>query len=109
MLLSGESYEMAEQMKDVLEGYTQFHHFNRRELNLIEALRTLRMLAPCRMAGKTLAGPGLSHCFSVVRRAPLLGRPGAWPAGTTGPDAGRANTTTLLADCSPTVLSVGSQ
>ncbi|MGA9572875.1 MAG: serine/threonine protein kinase, partial [Lysobacterales bacterium] len=44
MLLSGDNYEMAEQMNDVLEGYTQFYHFNRRELNLIEALRTLRML-----------------------------------------------------------------
>jgi Ser/Thr protein kinase RdoA (MazF antagonist) len=32
-------------MKDVLEGYTQFHRFDRRELNLIEALRRLRHAA----------------------------------------------------------------
>lgn len=44
MLLSGEVNEMAHQMKDVLEGYTQFWHFDHRELHLIEALRTLRML-----------------------------------------------------------------
>jgi Ser/Thr protein kinase RdoA (MazF antagonist) len=44
MLLSGEADEMAGQMKDVLEGYTQFWHFDRRELHLVEALRTLRML-----------------------------------------------------------------
>jgi len=44
MLVSGDSFEMAAQMKDVLEGYTQFHHFNFRELHLLEALRTLRML-----------------------------------------------------------------
>jgi Ser/Thr protein kinase RdoA (MazF antagonist) len=44
MLLSGETDEMAGQMKDVLEGYTGFWNFDRRELHLIEALRTLRML-----------------------------------------------------------------
>ncbi|MEN8214126.1 MAG: serine/threonine protein kinase [Pseudomonadota bacterium] len=44
MLLSGETPEMAAQMKEVLEGYTQFHTFNLQELHLIEALRTLRML-----------------------------------------------------------------
>ena len=44
MLLSGEPHEMALQMKDVLDGYRQFHAFNLQELHLIEALRTLRML-----------------------------------------------------------------
>ena len=44
MLLSGDEDEMAAQMKDVLEGYTQFHDFDLRELQLIEPLRTLRML-----------------------------------------------------------------
>ena len=44
MLLSGEAHEMAAQMQDVLDGYTRFHDFNLRELQLIEALRTLRML-----------------------------------------------------------------
>jgi len=44
MLLSGDVDEMALQMKDILDGYREFHHFNPGELNLIEALRTLRML-----------------------------------------------------------------
>ena len=44
MLLSGERYEMERQLADVLEGYTQFCDFDRRELHLVEALRTLRML-----------------------------------------------------------------
>lgn len=44
MLLSGERYEMERQMADVLEGYTSFCDFDFRELQLIEALRTLRML-----------------------------------------------------------------
>jgi len=44
MLLSGERFEMERQMADVLEGYTSFCDFDFRELQLIEALRTLRML-----------------------------------------------------------------
>jgi Ser/Thr protein kinase RdoA (MazF antagonist) len=44
MLLSGEAAEMALQMSDIIEGYEVFREFDRRELNLLEALRTLRML-----------------------------------------------------------------
>jgi Ser/Thr protein kinase RdoA (MazF antagonist) len=44
MLLSGDRHEMETQLADILEGYTQFCDFDRRELQLIEALRTLRML-----------------------------------------------------------------
>ena len=44
MLLSGERHEMEDQLADILEGYRQFCDFNPAELQLIEALRTLRML-----------------------------------------------------------------
>jgi Ser/Thr protein kinase RdoA (MazF antagonist) len=44
MLLSGDCREMEHQLADVIEGYSQFCDFNLRELLLIEALRTLRML-----------------------------------------------------------------
>jgi Ser/Thr protein kinase RdoA (MazF antagonist) len=44
MLLSGARAEMAEQLKELLQGYTQFTNFDRRELVLIESLRTLRMM-----------------------------------------------------------------
>ena len=44
MLLSGEAHEMALQMSEIIEGYEMFREFDRRELNLLEALRTLRML-----------------------------------------------------------------
>ena len=44
MLLSGEAGEMEEQMRDILEGYRDFKDFDLRELQLIEPLRTLRML-----------------------------------------------------------------
>jgi Ser/Thr protein kinase RdoA (MazF antagonist) len=44
MLLSGEREAMTRQLSDVLAGYEDFHDFDRRELHLIEALRTLRLL-----------------------------------------------------------------
>jgi Ser/Thr protein kinase RdoA (MazF antagonist) len=72
MLLSGESYEMAEQMKYVLEGYTQFHHFNLRELNLIEALRTLRMLHHAAWLAKRWQDPAFPIAF------PWFGEPRYW-------------------------------
>jgi Ser/Thr protein kinase RdoA (MazF antagonist) len=72
MLLSGENYEMAEQMKDVLEGYTQFHDFNRRELNLIEALRTLRMLHHAAWLAKRWQDPAFPIAF------PWFGEPRYW-------------------------------
>jgi Ser/Thr protein kinase RdoA (MazF antagonist) len=44
MLLSGTPTEMARQLGEVVEAYEEFCDFNRRELHLIEALRTLRLL-----------------------------------------------------------------
>jgi Ser/Thr protein kinase RdoA (MazF antagonist) len=44
MLLSGDRPAMAGQLQDVLAGYEDFFEFNPRELNLVEALRTLRMI-----------------------------------------------------------------
>lgn len=44
MLLSGERGDMARQLSDLLAGYEDFFDFNPRELYLIEALRTLRLI-----------------------------------------------------------------
>ncbi len=44
MLLSGDRMRQATQLDIVLEGYEQFFNFNLAELQLIESLRTLRML-----------------------------------------------------------------
>ena len=44
MLLSGERAEMTRQLGDVLAGYEDFYDFDARELHLVEALRTLRLL-----------------------------------------------------------------
>ena len=44
MLLSGERQERSAQLATLLAGYEDFFEFNPRELHLIEALRTLRLL-----------------------------------------------------------------
>jgi Ser/Thr protein kinase RdoA (MazF antagonist) len=44
MLLSGDNQEMELQLADIIEGYRQFCPFDRCELQLVEALRSLRML-----------------------------------------------------------------
>ncbi|MBZ0093374.1 MAG: serine/threonine protein kinase, partial [Sulfuricellaceae bacterium] len=44
MLLSGERAEMARQLADLLAGYEDFCDFDSRELHLVEALRTLRLI-----------------------------------------------------------------
>lgn len=44
MLLSGERADMVRQLSDVLAGYEDFCDFDERELHLVEALRTLRLI-----------------------------------------------------------------
>jgi len=44
MLLSGDAEEMGQQFGHVLTGYETFREFDDRELHLIEALRTLRLI-----------------------------------------------------------------
>ena len=44
MLLSGDRAAMGLQLRAVLDGYEQFMDFDRRELNILEPLRTLRLI-----------------------------------------------------------------
>jgi Ser/Thr protein kinase RdoA (MazF antagonist) len=44
MLLSGDTQDMTRQLVEVLDGYRDFMDFDRRELQLIEPLRTLRLI-----------------------------------------------------------------
>jgi Ser/Thr protein kinase RdoA (MazF antagonist) len=44
MLLSGDRRDMTRQLADLLAGYEDFMEFNERELHLVEALRTLRLI-----------------------------------------------------------------
>jgi Ser/Thr protein kinase RdoA (MazF antagonist) len=63
MLLSGDREEMEEQLADVLEGYCQFCDFNPRELQLIEALRTLRMLHHAAWLARRWEDPAFPAAF----------------------------------------------
>jgi Ser/Thr protein kinase RdoA (MazF antagonist) len=72
MLLSGDTYEMAQQMAHVLEGYRQFCHFDTRELQLIEALRTLRMLHHAAWLARRWEDPAFPIAF------PWFGDPRYW-------------------------------
>lgn len=44
MMLSGEPQEQALQLRSILKGYQQFCHFEYSQLNLIESLRTMRII-----------------------------------------------------------------
>jgi len=44
MLLNGSRQDMTAQIADLLDGYTEFYEFEPRELQLVEALRTMRLL-----------------------------------------------------------------
>lgn len=44
MFMSGDRSEQTPQLNELLKGYTQFRNFDARELNLIEALRSLRIM-----------------------------------------------------------------
>ena len=44
MLLSGDRAQRTAQLSGLLDGYEQFREFDRRELALIEPLRTLRLI-----------------------------------------------------------------
>jgi len=44
MLLSGNEHDVKKQLLHIMDGYEEFYDFNRRELHLVEALRSLRMI-----------------------------------------------------------------
>ena len=61
MLLSGERADMTRQLADVLAGYEDFCDFDPRELHLIEALRTLRLIHYAAWIARRWDDPGLSR------------------------------------------------
>jgi len=63
MLLSGDKPNMTSQLDAVLEGYTQFCDFNPRELHLIEALRTLRLMHYYYWLAKRWEDPAFKMAF----------------------------------------------
>lgn len=63
MLLSGERAEMTEQMCDLLEGYEEFATLELNELQLIEALRSLRMMHYAAWLAKRWDDPAFPLAF----------------------------------------------
>jgi Ser/Thr protein kinase RdoA (MazF antagonist) len=72
MLLSGERESMQRQLGAVLRGYTQFCEFDARELILVEALRTLRLLHYAAWIGARWDDPAFPAAF------PWFGTPRYW-------------------------------
>ena len=69
MLLSGERRDMTMQLADILDGYTEFYDFNPRELNLLEALRTLRMLHYSAWLARRWDDPAFKQAFTWFNTA----------------------------------------
>lgn len=62
-LSGGDRSAMTQQLTDLLDGYTQFHTFNARELHLVEALRTLRMIHYAAWLAERWADPAFPRAF----------------------------------------------
>ena len=63
MLLSGNRRDMAEQLSQLLEGYSQFADFDYRELVLVESLRTLRMIHYSAWLARRWSDPAFPAAF----------------------------------------------
>lgn len=64
MFLTGDRQQQQLQIGEVIEGYNEFSDFNPRELHLIEALRTLRMMHYAAWIARRWDDPAFPHNFS---------------------------------------------
>jgi Ser/Thr protein kinase RdoA (MazF antagonist) len=72
MLVSGEADEIAVQLADLLEGYRTFFDFDVRELRLVEALRSLRIIHYAAWLAERWDDPAFPRSF------PWFGSRGYW-------------------------------
>ena len=72
MLLAGDRATAARQLRALVEGYEQFHGFNREELGLIEPLRTLRLIHYSAWLARRWEDPAFPAAF------PWFGTPRYW-------------------------------
>ncbi len=72
MLLSGDRAQMTRQLGDVLAGYEDFADFDRRELHLVEPLRSLRLLHYSAWIARRWHDPAFPAAF------PWFGTPRYW-------------------------------
>ena len=63
MLLSGERHDQETQLREILEGYEEFCDFDRTELNLIESLRSMRIIHYAGWLAKRWNDPAFPRAF----------------------------------------------
>ena len=63
MFLSGDRNEQTPQLENLLEGYSEFRHFDARELNVLEALRTLRIMHYAAWLARRWQDPAFKSAF----------------------------------------------
>ena len=63
MLVSGDRHSMGQQLGRLLEGYEDFMEFDDRELHIVEALRTLRLLHYCAWLARRWDDPAFPAAF----------------------------------------------
>jgi Ser/Thr protein kinase RdoA (MazF antagonist) len=94
MLLSGERADMVRQMGDVLAGYEDFCDFDPRQLYLVEALRTLRLIHYSAWLARRWDDPAFPAAFpwfntqrywqdrvlELREQVALMDEPPLWPA-----------------------------
>jgi Ser/Thr protein kinase RdoA (MazF antagonist) len=94
MLLSGERPEQTRQLSDVLAGYEDFMDFDPRQLHLVEALRTLRLLHYSAWLARRWDDPAFPAAFAwfnspryweerileLREQIALMDEPPLWPA-----------------------------
>jgi len=94
MLLSGERADRVRQLADVLAGYEDFHAFDARELHLVEALRTLRLIHYSAWIARRWNDPAFPAAFpwfntqrywqdrilELREQIALMDEPPLWPA-----------------------------
>lgn len=74
MLIGGDRAEMTRKLGHLLDGYEQFEELDRRELHLVEALRTLRLLHHSAWIAERWADPAFPAAF------PWFASPRYWEA-----------------------------
>lgn len=63
MLLAGNRTQQSQQLSEILEGYRQFCDFDSTEIQLIEALRSLRLMRYSAWLARRWADPAFPKAF----------------------------------------------
>jgi Ser/Thr protein kinase RdoA (MazF antagonist) len=63
MMLSGDRGRQTAQLAEIVEGYNEFYDFQTKELRLVEALRTLRIMHYCAWLARRWNDPAFPHHF----------------------------------------------